>query len=469
MTARFHMGREAKWRALLMAGTFALAGMAAPCWAEDAHLGSILQEPGSAGLGFLIRTTPSPYAGAGSRNALLPLYLYEGERFFLRSTQAGMKLWNDDSQGVELFVERRLEGFPEDEQPLSLEGMDVANTGADLGARYFLRNDRSIWDVTLRRDVSSTSGGTEFRTSYGYRFGESRWALQPVVTLAWRDRDLNDYYYGVAASEQTPGRPEYEARSGWNATMALFGRYRVFSDWELIGGLSATRLSGAISDSPVVDRQWLWGATAGLAYDFGNGTTRWHADDTPVYVKLLYGRDSAEGCHLARIMTFKCTSLNSETPTDIVGVHFGRPFVSGLRGWPLDFVGYVGVLRHKERGFQPDVWRVDAYMKAYYYGFPWRDRVTTRVGFGFGLSYADAVPYAEAQSLAARERNSSRLLNYLDPTIDINLGDLFGDRNRELYLGLGVSHRSGIFGSSQMLGTVNGGSNYIYVYLESAM
>jgi len=31
-----------------------------------------------------------------------------------------------------------------------------------------------------------------------------------------------------------------------------------------------------------------------------------------------------------------------------------------------------------------------------------------------------------------------------------------------------VSHRSGAFGSSQLLGNVDGGSNYLYLSLESS-
>ncbi len=70
----------------------------------------------------------------------------------------------------------------------------------------------------------------------------------------------------------------------------------------------------------------------------------------------------------------------------------------------------------------------------------------------------------------ARGRSSSRLLNYLDPSIDVSLGDLMGARSmRDTYLGLGVSHRSGIFGTSRLLGNVNGGSNYIYSYVEWRM
>ena len=56
------------------------------------------------------------------------------------------------------------------------------------------------------------------------------------------------------------------------------------------------------------------------------------------------------------------------------------------------------------------------------------------------------------------------------PSIDVSVGDLFGVRSmRETYFGVGVSHRSGIFGTSQLLGNVNGGSNYIYSYLEWEM
>ena len=50
------------------------------------------------------------------------------------------------------------------------------------------------------------------------------------------------------------------------------------------------------------------------------------------------------------------------------------------------------------------------------------------------------------------------------------MGDLIGVRSlKETYIGLGVSHRSGIFGQSRLLGNVNGGSNYIYTYLETAL
>ena len=78
---------------------------------------------------------------------------------------------------------------------------------------------------------------------------------------------------------------------------------------------------------------------------------------------------------------------------------------------------------------------------------------------------------AEADSSQAeRGRQTSRLLNYLEPSIDVSLGDLIGSRAlKNTYLGFGVSHRSGIFGASRLLGNGNWGSNYIYSHLETVL
>jgi outer membrane protein len=139
-------------------------------------------------------------------------------------------------------------------------------------------------------------------------------------------------------------------------------------------------------------------------------------------------------------MLLKCTSTNTVDRTRVSSIELGRPFVERLNGWPLDFVGYVGLLRHHERGLQQDSWQANAYMKAYYYGFPWSDRVRTRLGLGVGVSYAERVPYVEMRDQLARGRSSSRLLSYLDPSIDISVGDLIGVKSMgETYLGLWAS------------------------------
>jgi outer membrane protein len=433
--------------------------------AEPVGLSGIVAPPGGAGLGMALRTQRSPYEGAGTRVDLLPLYLYEGEHLFLRPTRVGLKLWKSPTQRIALILEQRLEGFPAEDPPASLDGMEGRDETVDFGLSYRLQGPWGNVQVEVVHDVTGESDGTELRVGYYFDWARGRLLLRPGLTLGARSAKLNDYYYGVRLEEATPTRPAYSADAGVDVWAGLNASYPILDNWRMFGSVGLLLASGEVRDSPIVNDGIEPTALLGIAYDFKREQLP-AREGWPFYLKVLYGQST--DCILADIVTLSCTGIDSDDRTDIFAVEVGIPFVERVSGWPLDFVGYVGVLRHLERNLQSDFWQLNAYMKAYYYGFPWSDRVRTRIGLGAGLSLAQSVPYAEARDRVPRGERTSELLNYLDPTIDINLGDFLKPR-RELYLGLGVSHRSGIFGTSQTLGNASGGSNYIYTYIEARL
>lgn len=449
-----------------------LVAICTPALAEDTQLlAEILNTPGSAGLGLVLRASTSPYLGASTRYDLVPLNLYEGERLFLRGNRAGLKLSNDGDrstgQRLDVFIERRLEGFPAEDLPASLTGMTSRDTGLDLGLAYQMRQSWGTLRAELVKDVGGASSGYEARLGYGYEWRSGPWTLRPDVSVSWRDAKLNNYYYGVRANEAIARRAAYAPGSGAQAQLGLYGSYQATQRWQLLAGVSATVLSSSVKNSPIVQKSVLPSAYIGAAYDFGSYQRQPSQPSSPTYVKLLYGKATEDSCHLARIITARCLSTAKVNATNIAGLQIGKPFIEKLNGWPVDVAGFVGLAYHDERGLQANGLQVDLFMKASYYGFPWSERVKTRLGLGVGVSAAQRVPYVEVSS--QRGKSTSRLLQYLDPTIDISLGDLIGNRSlKETYLGFGVSHRSGIFGSSRLLGSVSGGSNYLYGYLESA-
>lgn len=430
-------------------------------------LTSIIDTQGGAGMGFASRMESSPYRGAGTRHDLVPVYLYEGKHAYLHGYRAGLKLYDEQDSRFDVFLSHRFEGFPYDTIPSSIAGMAERSPGADFGMS-FQRN--SAWGSVFSEylhDVSGASGGNELRLGYNYEWKNGPWRVRPQMMLAVRDSNLNDYYYGVRPGEATALRPAYHAGSGVNTQLGLYGAYSLTERWRLLAGVSATRWSKGVRNSPIVDSRVQISTNLGLMYDVSPEHAIW-PDNNPLIVKVMYGK--ATDCNLINTMEFSCASTKTANNTSISAIQLGRPFIERLNGWPVDIVGYVGLLRHSEQGLQADFWQADAYMKAFYYGFPWSERVRTRLGFGIGVSYAQKVPFVEQRDQALRGRNSSKILNYLNPSIDFSVGDLFGVRKlSETYLGVGVSHRSGIFGTSQLLGNVNGGSNYIYSYLEWKM
>ena len=398
---------------------------------------------------------------------LVPLYVFEGDHFYLHSYRGGIKFPTSQHAHVEAFFARRFEGFPYDDEdtPPSLAGMERRDQGLDGGIAYRYDGPLGIAVAQITNDISDASNGSELTLGYGYRWRHGSWTISPYFTVAFRDTDLNDYYYGVRTDEATAQRPEYTAGDGINIGASLHGQYKLTRNWNLLAGIGAERLSSAIDHSPIVDKTWLMTGYLGAIYDFKDepslGSVR-----KPIRVKLFYG--ASTDCLLNQLITFRCASISTVENSRIAGIHLGRPFMERVNGWPLDFVGYAGVLHRDDGDYQKDSWQVDAYMKAFWYGFPWNDRLRTRIGFGIGMSYASRVPYAEI--LDSEGETTSKLLGYLDPSIELNLGDLFRAKRMETtWLGVGVSHRSGVFGSSELFGNVYGGSNYIYASIETSL
>jgi len=419
---------------------------------------------GSAASGGAVRVERSPYIGYGARSDYLPLNVFTGEHAYLQSDRVGLKLGVDAGQRVDAFLAHRYEGTPLVHPPAVLDGMALREQGTDIGFGYRRRVAWGTLSAEYLRNVDGASHGSELRLHFEEEVQRGSLRLWPQAMLSWRDRRLNDYYYGVRAGEATAARPAYEADAGFNLQLALYAGYRLGNRWLLLGGVSATQWASTVRGSPIVAGGVQTAATLGLLYDHSPAPAYWTEPRT-LWVKYYYG--NASNCDVAKIARLVCTSSSTPEQSRVASIELGRTLIERLNGWNMDIAGYIGLLHHDENGAQPDSWQVNAYFKSYWYGFPWRDRVKTRIGLGSGLSYAGRVPYIEARNQAADQENENKLLTYLDPTIDFSLGDLVGSRAlKNTFLGVGVSHRSGIFGLSRLLGSVDGGSNYIYAYVE---
>lgn len=446
---------------------YALCGVT-PAGATGDVLDGLLAERGSAGWGMMLRVEQSQYRGAGVRFDLLPLYLYDGEVAYLHANRAGLKLALGPQSRVDAFVSRRLESSPVENVPDSLSGINHRVPEDDIGLSFAQRFGWGSAYAEVLHDVSGVSHGTEWRLGVEGERRRGALRLAPYLVLAARNARLNDYYYGVSAAEATPTRPAYQPGAGVNATVGLNARYDLHDRWHFLAGVSATLWSGGVRGSPIAEDRVQLAGFGGLAYEFTPTPRKEPETRSPLTFKVLYGKSSP--CNLLPIMELRCTSTMTDDGTSVASFEIGRPFIESPHDWPVMIAWYAGLLRHDEQGLQPDFWQVNLYLKAFYWGFPWSERVRTRIGFGGGFSYAQQVPYVEARDQAARGRNTSKLLQYLDPTIDVSVGDIIGYRSlRETYFGFGVSHRSGIFGMAQMFDNVNGGSNYIYTFVEWRM
>ena len=148
----------------------------------------------------------------------------------------------------------------------------------------------------------------------------------------------------------------------------------------------------------------------------------------------------------------------------VTAVDGGYLLQKGAFNLPLDFYLKGGLSAFDDRNANDNmVYETTLYLKLYYNIDFWNNRV--RFGFGEGASYTSGILYVEKEDAEKNQDNNSKILNYLDISLDVDLGRLFKSETlRETHFGWALKHRSGIYG---LINNVrHGGSNYNTFYIE---
>ncbi|MCW5624418.1 MAG: MipA/OmpV family protein [Burkholderiales bacterium] len=431
--------------------------------------GLLPAQDGRWGLGVGLRLQESPYRGQSPIVDLLPLLSYEGEKVYLRGTRAGWYLVDRDDFKLEVIGQFRLNrytGEPED----YLAGM-TRERAFEGGASAIFPTGLGEWSVEAVSDLSSTHKGQEVSLAWARSWTVGDLTLRPSLSLNYYSRALSNYYYGVEPGEARPDRPAYAPGASNNLRLGLHASYRVTTNSYLYGSFGVNRFDGSVSDSPIIDRQAQFTLFGGYLYRFGGATDR--AADAAAIDLDAESRWSLRvaGGWAAKESLLGIIAGNVELAperTGIVDLEVGKLLNERFLDLPIDIYVKGAYKRFLEQNLQPDFGGYALYIKGFWYGFPWSDRVRTRIGFGEGLSYVERIPILERQNLERKNPNTSQLLNYLDVSLDVSVGDLFGvKRLKETYFGFAVIHRSGIFGFADLFGNVNGGSNYNTLYIET--
>ncbi len=117
-------------------------------------------------------------------------------------------------------------------------------------------------------DVTGVHDGYEVAAEYGVGFRSNRWYFEPGLSIAYKSKALNDYYWGVRPEESNEALPVYEAGDGINVGASLRVSYHFSKEWAFRLGLDVERLNDEAADSPIVAEDYVLGWFAGMSYRF---------------------------------------------------------------------------------------------------------------------------------------------------------------------------------------------------------
>jgi MipA family protein len=470
-------------------GVVVAATLAPPAHAQRAGATVADPEPGSIGLGIGYRFGNSPYRNVPNISSdanngdtdLVPLYLYEGRRFYARGSWVGVRVAQQPSWGLDLIARYRFdrleavrqaavrqEAAVRREADSFYEGMADREQTVDGGLSLYLRGALGELSLAAVTDLASRHQGAEYDLTYRYPLTFGNWVVSPYASLVHQDSDLVDYYYGVRREEARPDRPFYRAGSGTFWRYGVDTAFRLSRGWRLHGSLGMERLPGAVRDSPLTNEERLFTAFAGTSYFFPTlyDTRSLRPDRDATWAWRVNAGYTADA-NFYKVLQGAFRRAD-EADTHLAGFTVGRLVQDHGRA---RYWGRFSVNRRFQGGNQSDFFEYVGYAMAMrHVNSPWSDRELLRVGFGAGFSYADKVPWVERVKQERRDLPTSRLLNYLEAQLDFPLRNWVGGGPLErCYLGMTIVHRSGMFATSDLLGNVAGGSNVVTGHLECGL
>jgi len=398
---------------------------------------------------------------------LIPLYLYEGKYFFAHGTAGGIHFIKRDAFEFNLYARYRFQKLDPDRNAY-YDGIEKREQTVEAGLQVGLKQKWGEVGLNWVTDTLDRHNGQEIQLSYRYRFEAGPWSLSPFVSWSWQDDNFTNYYFGVSDAEARPDRAAYSPGESQWMSFGLNGSWQMSDRIVFFGNIGFGGSDSVVTDSPLVEESAFTALFVGGSYIFGNAKK-------PDYImdeervgewswRVNYGYQ-ADGNIVSEIDQGDF-SKSEVADTNIAGFTLGKLLTAGPR---VDFVGKLAIFRHLEEdegngNFNSYAAFVMARGKGY---SPWSKQEVFRWGFGFGMSYADTVPIAEQRKQASSGGNTSQFLNYLEMTLDFPLRRVSKAKwLQRCYAGISLVHRSGIFGTSDLLGDVAGGADWITAHLE---
>jgi len=421
----------------------------------------------------------------------IPLMFYDGDTFFMRGLTGGVKFYNKNQWQFSLIGRYRFFDIPAEYQNL------VRGNALDVGVQLeHTHSNGMIGSVELMADNDSRYYGA---LSSRYRWDAGSWDILPFATLRYKSARFNAHYYGLDGFAQPSNLSQTidnKIGAGIDATIGSEIRYHVTSNFYLVGRAQITALDKSARDSQFIDRGSYGEVYLGIA--FFNDKTRAKTPSLKAkpYIRVAHGWGTPS--NFGDILAGDWEA--DEQDNQITSIFYGHPLSDSLFGFDTIDVylttGYVyhqrantiqqtlypgqGINSPEFAGIGDNTCDGVSDCTITYTGQPSNEYVLGikayfninwpihwRIGLAEGLSYIDTVSDLEQREMDRKGYRSSNLMNYIDATLDFSIGDLFRAKQlRDLYLGVGIHHRSSIFETSSAFGRIKGGSNFNSLYLQ---
>jgi len=397
------------------------------------------------GIALTYRSANIPYeTDQTTVSDVVPLLFYVQGRFFWRGLEAGYIFADYQHWNLSFIGRQRFFDIPAEFQN------NIRGAGSDVGLRYRYKIAQGLnTDIEIMDDLSSRRYAN---FNINYNIDSGNWDFLPYTTLRFKSSEFNNYYYGLDIDSP-----------GFDIDLTVGGtvRYHIVSDFYLLGRAAFTQFGSRTSSISTLSSDNQTELFLGIAFFEDKNKAHSKYLNSKPYVRVASG--TASPSSIGEIIKFQ-----KESDTDnnkMTSIFYGIPLSDTLFGLNIPIYFTPGYVLHSKSEVQKSAFSEYVVAIKTFYTVKWP--IKWRFGFAEGLSYATKITYIEQTEMDKNNYRASKLLNFLDVSVDVDLGDLFNSKTlNNLWAGYSIHHRSGVFETSSAFGRIKGGSNYTSFYLQ---
>ena len=217
-----------------------------------------LGKRGRLGVGVGAISRSSPYRDYdGGVTQVIPAITYNGARLQVLGPNVSYGLVGSGKVRLAAAGTYRLGVYEEDDSDY-LEGM--GDRDSTFMAGLALQAELPMgFDIALgyQHDVLDRIGGGEARVAIDKSFQLGTFRFSPELGVNWLAQDLADYDFGVPKKKATPDRPAYRLDSVVTFDVGVGMLYEITTDWLVVMNVAVEFFDDEITDSPIVDDDYV--------------------------------------------------------------------------------------------------------------------------------------------------------------------------------------------------------------------
>lgn len=215
----------------------------------------------------------NPYIAGEAANNIFPIVAYEGEKLVWRGPFLDYYAIGTSRSDFSLSLNVGLVANELDtDNDSTLEGIQDRDNSFMAGVTFRQAVLRGTLNATLQTDISGEHDGQRALLGWSTPIASherKKWQLNAGVEVEYLSDKFANHYYGISLQEATVSDfAFYQADAIVQPAITVGGYYSFNQRWRLIGNLRATALASDITDSPIIDSDYLMSAVVGVTYLF---------------------------------------------------------------------------------------------------------------------------------------------------------------------------------------------------------